>query len=48
VTDPLDGFLQDKRYLIHDRDPLYTAEFLTILQGVGVKSVRYKKLSGRE
>ena len=39
VTDPFDGFLQGKRYLIHDRDPLYTAEFLTILQGVGVKSV---------
>jgi transposase InsO family protein len=40
VTDPFDGILKGKRYLIHDRDPLYTAEFLTILQGVGVKSVR--------
>jgi putative transposase len=40
VTDPFDGILAGKRYLIHDRDPLYTAEFLTILQGVGVKSVR--------
>ena len=40
VTDPVDGFLKDKRYLIHDRDPLYTAEFLTMLEGVGVKSVR--------
>src|ERR1700747_2154901 len=40
VTDPFDGILEGKRYLIHDRDPLYTAEFLTILQGVGVKSVR--------
>jgi hypothetical protein len=32
VTDPFDGILKDKRYLIHDRDPLYTTEFLTILQ----------------
>jgi putative transposase len=40
VTDPFDGILKGKRYLIHDRDPLYTAEFLTILQGAGVKSVR--------
>ena len=38
VTDPVDGFLKDKQYLI--RDPLYTAEFLSILEGVGVKSVR--------
>src|SRR6266852_6553570 len=40
VTDPADGILQGKRYLIHDRDPLYTAEFLTMLQGVGVQSVK--------
>jgi putative transposase len=40
VTDPIDGFLKGKRYLIHDRDPLYTAEFLTMLKSVGVKSVR--------
>jgi transposase InsO family protein len=40
VTDPFDGILKGKQYLIHDRDPLYTAEFLTILQGAGVKSVR--------
>jgi putative transposase len=40
VTDPIDGFLKGKRYLIHDRDPLYTAEFSTMLEGVGVKSVR--------
>jgi len=40
VTDSVDGILQGKRYLIHDRDPLYTAEFLTMLQGVGVESVK--------
>jgi hypothetical protein len=38
VTDPIDGFLKGKRHLIHDRDPLYTAEFLTMLEGVGGKS----------
>lgn len=27
LTDPIDGLLQGKRYLIHDRDPLFTAEF---------------------
>jgi putative transposase len=40
ITNPVDGFLKGKQYLIHDRDPLYTAEFLTMLEGVGVKSVR--------
>jgi putative transposase len=40
VTDAVDGILHGKRYLIHDRDPLYTAEFLTMLQGVGVESVK--------
>jgi len=29
-----------KRYLIHDRDPLFTAEFLSMLADAGVKSVR--------
>jgi hypothetical protein len=38
VTDEVDGILQGKRYLIHDRDPFYTAEVLTMLQGVGVES----------
>ncbi len=27
VTDAVDGILNGKRYLIHDRDPLFTAEF---------------------
>jgi HTH-like domain len=30
VTDEVDGFFKGKQYLIHDRDPLYTREFLTI------------------
>jgi transposase InsO family protein len=40
VTDAVDGMLNGKRYLIHDRDPLFTAEFLKMLADVGVKSVK--------
>jgi len=40
LTDGVDGFLSGKRYLIHDRDPLFTAEFVQMLADVGVKSVR--------
>jgi putative transposase len=40
LTDPIDGLLKGKRYLIHDRDPLFTAEFLNILAETGVASVR--------
>ena len=40
ATDAVDGILNGKRYLIHDRDPLFTAEFLSLLAGVGVESVK--------
>jgi putative transposase len=40
VTDAVDGILLGKRYLIHDRDPLFTVEFLNLLAGVGVESVK--------
>jgi len=40
VTDAVDGILHGKRYLIHDRDPLFTAEFLNMIADVGVKSVK--------
>src|SRR5215472_11574162 len=40
LTDDVDGVLRGKRYLIHDRDPLYTAEFLATLRGAGVRSVK--------
>jgi len=33
---PLDGFLAGKKYLIHDRDPLYTDKFDSILRASGV------------
>jgi putative transposase len=35
-----DGFFKGKRYLIHDRDPLYTQEFLTMLADVGIESIK--------
>src|ERR1700751_1371348 len=40
VTDEVDGFFKGKRYLIHDRDPLYTQEFLSMLAEVGIESVK--------
>ena len=40
ITDDVDGFLRGKRYLIHDRDPLYTDEFLRIQRAAGVESVK--------
>jgi hypothetical protein len=40
LTDGVDGLLNGKRYLIHDRDPLFTAEFLSMLAEAGVASVK--------
>ena len=40
LTDGFDGFLQGKRYLIHDRDPLFTKDFAQILKTSGVKVVK--------
>ena len=40
LTDVVDGLLAGKRYLIHDRDPLFTEEFLSILKAAGVESVK--------
>src|SRR5579871_115765 len=40
LTDTVNGIFHGKRYLIHDRDPLFTAEFLATLADVGVKSVK--------
>lgn len=45
LTDAFDGVLAGKRYLIHDRDPLFTTEFLQMLEGAGVKSVKLPPLS---
>ena len=35
ISDPVDGLLLGKRYLIHDRDPLFTAEFQDMLGAHG-------------
>jgi transposase InsO family protein len=40
LTDSVDGLLAGKRYLIHDRDPLFTHEFLCTLKDAGVESVK--------
>ena len=40
ISDPVDGLLLGKRYLIHDRDPLFTAEFQDMLGEVGIQSVK--------
>ena len=40
LTDGVDGFLVGKKYLIHDRDPLFTQEFRETLGATGVGVVR--------
>ena len=43
LTDAEDGFLKDKRILIHDRDPLYTKKFRETLRAAGVRSLKLPK-----
>ena len=40
LTDVDDGFLNGTRYLIHDRDPLFTRAFRELLESSGVESVK--------
>jgi len=40
LTDPVEGFLRGAKYLIHDRDLLFTEAFVGILKAAGVKSVK--------
>ena len=40
LTDTVDGFLDGKRFLIHDRDPLFTTEFQETLAAAGVSVAR--------
>ncbi len=40
LTDPIDGFLVDKRFLILDRDTKYCDAFRSLLETSGVKPVR--------
>jgi len=37
LTDPFDGFLLGKRYLLHDRDTKFTQAFATLLKDSGVE-----------
>jgi hypothetical protein len=37
VTDGVDGFLRDCRYLILDRDPMFTKQLVETLKAAGVK-----------
>ncbi len=39
LLDPTDGFLRNATYLIHDRDPLFTAAWSTLLESEGVHCV---------
>ena len=40
LTDAIDGFLRDTQFLIHDRDPLFSASFRATLGAVGVETVK--------
>ncbi len=40
LTDAEDGFLNGSRYLIHDRDPLFTKSFREVLRSSGVTTVK--------
>src|SRR5215472_7318401 len=40
LSDAAEGFLIGKRYLIHDRGPLFTEEFSKILQASGIKTLK--------
>jgi len=45
LTDPFCGFLKDKKYLIHDRDVLYTQPFTQTLKAGGVKPIKSMPLA---
>lgn len=38
-TDPVDGFSRDAKFLILDRDPVFTKEFKNRLKGQGIRVV---------
>lgn len=39
LVDGFDGFLLKHRYLIHDRDPMFTEQFRALLDSAGIESV---------
>jgi transposase InsO family protein len=40
LIDGFDGFLRGKRFLLHDRDPLFTRDFRELLEKAGIRPVR--------
>jgi transposase InsO family protein len=40
LIDIQDGFLEGKRFLLLDRDPLYTSQFRALLSSAGVTPIR--------
>ena len=40
ITDSENGFLKDNKYLIHDRDPLYTKDFDEFIESSGTKIIK--------
>ena len=40
LADGIDGFLLGKRFLIHDRDPMFTNEFREILSSTGIDCLK--------
>ncbi len=40
LTDPVDGFLADKKFVILDRDSKYSSAFRDLLKDTGVQIVR--------
>jgi len=40
LVDHVDGFLKGKRYLVHDRDPLFTDAFRAVLRASGVTCLK--------
>jgi len=40
LSDPFDGFLKDKKFLVIDRDPLFTQDFKAILKAVSIETIK--------
>jgi hypothetical protein len=45
LTDPEHGFLKGKRFMIHDRDPLFTVQFRKTMKAGGVRTLKMPKQS---
>jgi hypothetical protein len=45
LTDPFCGFLKNKKYVIHDRDRLYTDVFIAMLKAGGIEPIKSMPLA---